>query len=122
MSGGIILEASDLHIEHEQEKAKLRIRIDGILQDVMFFDLKLYNSLISRIKLLSGIKLNITDRAQDGRFSIILGGPQIEIRVSTLPSEYGESVVLRILNPKSLITIEALGLRKDLLEIFRKEI
>lgn len=122
LGGGIILEASDLHIEHEQEKAKLRIRIDGILQDVMFFDLKLYNSLISRIKLLSGIKLNITDRPQDGRFSVILSGPPIEIRVSTLPAEYGESVVLRILNPKNLITVEALGLRKDLLEIFRKEI
>lgn len=122
LGGGILLEASDLHIEPEIEQVKLRARIDGILQDVMFLDLKTYHSLLSRIKLLSGIKLNITDRSQDGRFSIIFGQTPIEIRASTLPAEYGESIVLRILNPKSLITMEALGLRKDLSEVFRKEI
>ena len=120
--GGVILEASDLHIEPEEEKAKLRIRIDGVLQNVMFLDLKTYRPLLSRIKLLSGVKLNITGRPQDGRFSIVFGDSLIEIRVSTLPAEYGEAIVLRILNPKTLIELEALGLRKDLLEIFKQEI
>jgi len=122
LAGGILLEASDLHIEPEQDRAKLRIRVDGILQDVMFFNWKIYQGLLSRIKLLSGIKLNITGKPQDGRFSILLENLVIEVRTSTLPAEYGESIVLRILNPKTLIEIEALGLRKDLLEILKKEI
>ena len=122
LGGGIYLEASDIHIEPEKEQVKLRVRIDGILQDVIVFDQKIYESILSRIKLLSGLKLNITDRPQDGRFSVLMEGLPIEVRTSTLPAEYGESIVLRLLNPKSLIEIEALGLRKDLLEIFKKEV
>ena len=122
LGGAIALDVSDIHIEPREEDAKLRIRIDGILEDVLLFDKKVYENLISRIKLLSGIKLNITDRPQDGRFSILIGKTAIEIRSSTLPAEYGESIVLRLLNPKSLIEIETLGLRKDLLEIFNQEI
>lgn len=126
--GAINLDSSDIHIEPEEEQTKIRIRIDGILQDIVFFEKEVYQNLLSRIKLISGVKLNISDRPQDGRFSILIpstlkqtGGP-IEIRASTLPAEYGESIVLRILNPKSLITLEALGLRKELLEIVEKEI
>jgi len=122
LGGGIFLDVSDIHIESREEDAKLRIRIDGILEDVLLFDKKVYENLISRIKLLSGIKLNITDRPQDGRFSILIGKTAIEIRSSTLPAEYGESIVLRLLNPRTLIEIETLGLRKDLLEIFNQEI
>lgn len=126
LGGGISLEASDLHIEPREEKVKLRTRIDGILQDVLNFDLKVYQALLSRVKVLSEIKLNITDRPQDGRFSIVIPFAkeklEIEVRVSTLPTEYGESIVLRILNPKHLIEMEKLGLRKDLLEIFKREI
>jgi len=122
LGGGISLRASDIHIEPEENQAKIRVRIDGILQDVMIFDLKTHQTFLSRIKLLSGIKLNITDRPQDGRFSVLLENLAIEVRASTLPAEYGESIVLRILNPKSLIEIEELGVRKDLLEIFKREI
>jgi len=135
LGGAVNLEASDIHIEPREEDAKIRVRLDGILQDVMVINRKIYEPLLSRIKLLSGMKLNITDRPQDGRFSILMdsnpptalptksGAPlAIEIRASSLPAEYGESIVLRLLNPKSLIEIEALGLRKDLLEIFKKEI
>ena len=122
LGGAIALDVSDIHIEPREEDAKLRIRIDGILEDVLLFDKKVYENLISRIKLLSGIKLNITDRPQDGRFSILIGKTAIEIRSSTLPAEYGESIVLRLLNPRTLIEIETLGLRKDLLEIFNQEI
>jgi len=121
--GAISLEASDIHIEPEEKESKLRIRIDGVLQDVIILDLKIYKILLSRIKLLSGLKLNVTDRPQDGRFTILITGSYtIEIRASALPAEYGESIVLRLLNPKSLIEMEALGLRKDLIEIFEKEI
>ena len=140
LGGAILLEASDIHIEPEEEKTKIRVRIDGILQDVTLIDQKIYQNLLSRIKLLSGIKLNITDRPQDGRFSIvgngrgepfifsqnknlsIINSAAIEIRVSSLPAEHGESLVLRILSSKNLIDIEALGLRKDLLTIAKEEI
>jgi len=122
LAGSIILDASDIHIEPEKEMVKIRLRIDGILHDVIFFEPKIYEGLLSRIKLLSGIKLNITDRAQDGRFTIIVEEELIEIRVSTLPSEYGETIVCRILNPKSLIEIEELGIREDIIDVFKKEI
>jgi type II secretory ATPase GspE/PulE/Tfp pilus assembly ATPase PilB-like protein len=120
--GSIILESSDIHIEPQEGDARLRIRLDGILQDVVFFDQTVYHHLISRLKLLSKLKLNITDRPQDGRFTINVDGFLIEIRTSSLPAEYGESVVMRILNPKSLINLEDLGLRGDLFKTFEKEI
>ncbi|MCK4520797.1 type II/IV secretion system protein [Candidatus Parcubacteria bacterium] len=120
--GAINLNASDIHIEPRKKEIKIRIRIDGMLQEIISLDKKIFESLLSRIKLLSALKLNVSDRPQDGRFSIISKQETIEIRVSSLPSEYGESIVLRILNPKSLIEVEGLGLRKDLLELFLKEI
>ena len=122
LAGSIILDCSDIHIEPEENRAKLRVRVDGILQDVLFFDLKVYKPILSRIKLLSSLKLNVTNRPQDGRFSILFEKNSIEIRTSSLPAEHGESIVLRILNPKNLIDLDALGLREDLLEIFKKEI
>jgi len=122
LGGAITLDVSDIHIEPKVEEAKLRVRIDGILEDVLLLDKKIYENLLSRIKLLSGIRLNVTDRPQDGRFSILIDKAAIEIRASTLPAEFGESIVLRILNPKGLIDLEALGLREDLLDIFNKEI
>ena len=122
LGGTVALNASDIHVEPEEAEAKLRVRIDGVLQDVLLVDLKLYRALLSRIKLLSGLKLNVTNRPQDGRFTILMGETIIEIRVSSLPAEKGESIVLRTLNPKNLIEIQALGLRKDLVEIFNREI
>ena len=122
LGGSVYLGASDLHIEPEENQARVRSRIDGVLQDVTTTEKGLYEKLLSRTKLLSGIKLNVTDRPQDGRFSILMKDVSVEIRTSTLPSEHGESIVLRILNPKNLIDLEALGLRKDLLALFSKEI
>lgn len=123
VGGSIILRSSDLHIEPSKEKSVIRARIDGILQDIISIDRKTYEALLSRIKLLSGIKFNITDKPQDGRFSVVLTEDlPVEVRTSTLPSEQGESIVLRLLNPKSLVDMESLGLRKDLFEIFKKEI
>ena len=122
LTGAFYLEASDVHIEPEEEKTKLRLRIDGVLQDVLYFDLKIYQALLSRIKLLSGLKLNIKNRPQDGRFSVFIEGISVEIRTSSIPAQHGESIVLRVLNPKWVVTMEELGLRKDLMEIFKSEI
>lgn len=122
MGGAIFLDSSDIHLEPTENEAKVRIRVDGVLQDVLFLKRKIYEQLLTRVKLVSGLKLNIFDKPQDGRFSVISANLTIEIRTSTLPSEYGETVVMRILNPKSLISLEELGLREDLLKIFKKEI
>jgi len=120
--GAIFLESSDIHLEPQEDKVRLRLRIDGILQDVTFFSEELYQTLLSRIKLLSGIKLNITDKPQDGRFTVELEKIDIEIRTSSLPSEQGESLVLRILNPQKLMALDALGLRNDLHLLLSKEL
>ncbi len=122
MGGAVYLDASDLHLEAEEDGGTLRMRIDGLLQKVYFFSSLGYKSLVSRIKLLSQMKLNVEKKPQDGRFTVVLekneSQEKIEIRVSTLPSEHGETVVMRVLNPKSLISLEELGLRKDLYRVF----
>jgi len=120
--GAITLDASDIHLEPQEKDSRLRVRLDGILQDVVFFDLETYRHLLSRLKLLSHLKLNITDKPQDGRFTIGVEDLLIEVRTSSLPAEYGESIVMRILNPKSLIALDDLGLRGDLYKTFEKEI
>src|SRR3989344_2148422 len=122
LCGAIILEASDIHLEPQKDQIRLRIRIDGVLQDVTLFEQDIYHHLLSRLKLLSKIKLNVTSTPQDGRFTIAMEDELIEIRTSSLPAEYGESIVMRILDPKNLIGLEALGLRQDLYEIFQEEI
>jgi type II secretory ATPase GspE/PulE/Tfp pilus assembly ATPase PilB-like protein len=125
MFGAIILDSSDMHLEALEGGSMLRIRVDGILQEVISFDIQKHQRIVSRIKLLSGLKLNVEDKPQDGRFSIIVnkeGSPEeIEIRVSTLPTEYGETIVMRVLNPKNLISLEDLGLRKDLYQVFSEQ-
>lgn len=127
LAGAVILKSSDIHFEPEEKKIKLRIRLDGILHDMLFIEPALYNKLLSRVKLLAGLKLNIANRSQDGRFSLQImeadnKTTEIEIRVSVLPSEYGEAVVMRILNPQSLLGLDDLGIRPDLKETFEKEI
>ncbi len=122
LAGGIVFDSSDIHIEGQENDAKLRVRLDGVLQDVITFDKKTYEALVSRVKLLSEMKLNVSNRPQDGRFSIAAGENSVEIRASILPTEYGDSVVMRILNPKSLIGLEEAGLRKDLYDMFLEQI
>lgn len=123
LASAFALRASDVHVEPEDGQARLRLRIDGMLSDVFTFDLKTYELLLSRVKLLSGLKLNVRDSGQDGRFTISLGSKEVEIRVSMLPGGYGESIVLRILDPDTLtISLEELGMHPTVLEVVRREI
>jgi len=123
LAGAISTLASDIHIEPEEKDTRLRYRLDGALYDVLILDQKIYRLILSRIKLLSGLKLNIKAGAQDGRFSIASGENEIEIRTSIIPGGYGESVVLRILNPKSIqTTLDALGINPRLLAITKEMI
>ncbi len=123
LAGGMATSASDIHIEPEESRARLRLRLDGVLQDITHFEPKVFKLLLSRIKLVSGMKLNITSVAQDGRFSVRLGETEVEIRASVLPGTYGEAVVLRILNPDIInIPLSALGIDDVLRDIILKEI
>ncbi|HEU5114645.1 MAG TPA: GspE/PulE family protein [Candidatus Paceibacterota bacterium] len=123
LSGALATKASDVHIEPEETNTRLRYRLDGVLTDILEFDLETYGLLLSRIKLLSGLKLNIKSEAQDGRFSVKIGEDEIQIRTSVLPGAYSESIVLRLLNPKSIqVPLEELGIPAKLLGILLKEI
>lgn len=130
LAGTLALDASDVHIEPQKDRVRMRLRVDGVLHDVLFIPVKLYTLLLSRIKLVSELKLNIRDRAQDGRFTIKIGTDKIdagtvdmEVRVSTLPGPDGENVVLRILNPQTIqITLEELGMQPWIRETVEKEL
>lgn len=123
LAGALSVGASDIHIEPEETYIRLRYRMDGVLVEVVRFDIETYNLLLSRIKLLSGMKLNLKKQSQDGRFSIHVGGANIEMRISVLPGAYNESVVMRVLNPKSIsVPLEDLGIPPKLLTVLLKEI
>lgn len=123
MAGGLSTKASDIHIEPEESFARMRYRLDGVLVELIRFDLETYKLILSRIKLLSGLKLNVKESAQDGRFTVKIYMNDIEIRTSTIPGNYGESIVMRILNPNSISTgLEELGISPKLLELLKVEI
>jgi len=122
LASGIALRASDIHVEPAKETAQIRVRIDGMLHGIEVpLPRDVYRSLVMRLKLLSHLKLNITGEAQDGRFTINLAKQDIEIRTSLIPSEHGETVVLRVLDPRAIMTkLDGLGLREDDLVIIRE--
>ncbi|MGE5540852.1 MAG: GspE/PulE family protein [Bacillota bacterium] len=123
LAAAFAMKASDIHIEPEENEVRLRLRLDGLLTDAYAFDAHTYQGIVSRIKLLSGLKLNITDRAQDGRFTVNLGGSEVEMRTSLIPGGYGESVVLRILDPHSIqVEFGSLGIHPKLLARLETEI
>jgi type II secretory ATPase GspE/PulE/Tfp pilus assembly ATPase PilB-like protein len=123
LAGAIGIHASDVHIEPAEDVIRIRYRIDGVLHEVGTLPRAMYRLFNSRLKLLAGMKLNIGSESQDGRFSIKIANLEIEIRVSVIPSAYGESVVMRILNPQSLnVTLEDLGMSPRLLSMVEREI
>ncbi|MFA6296957.1 MAG: ATPase, T2SS/T4P/T4SS family, partial [Candidatus Paceibacterota bacterium] len=123
LAGALSLKSSDIHIEPEEDFIQVRYRLDGVLMEVGTFDHNTYQLVLSRIKLLSGIKINIKENSQDGRFSIHIEDNDIEIRTSTLPGAYGESIVMRLLNPHSLdVKLEDMGIPKKLYDTFMIEI
>ena len=112
LGGALAVDASDVHIEPQTDTIRLRYRLDGVLYDIVPIPRKLFNLLLSRIKLISELKINIHDRAQDGRFTIKTKPVNIEVRTSTLPGPNGENIVLRILNPKAIdVKFDQLGMQ-----------
>ena len=122
LAGAYKLRASDVHIEPQEKKIRLRYRIDGVLQDVAFLPLNIFKSIVSRIKLLAKMKINIHDTSQDGAFEINLDNKKIDTRVSIIPGNFGELVVIRILDPDSIkIDVEKLGLQGLAYEALQKQ-
>ena len=123
IASALKLEASDIHVEAEEKKVVIRLRLDGVLQDAAKISKEKWEKIISRLKILAAVKINIEDKPQDGRFSIYLKDRKLDVRVSFLPTAYGESVVMRILDKKATdISIDSLGLRPEVLPILKREI
>ncbi len=119
IAGAFFARASDIHLEAESNAAKLRYRIDGVLHDIASLKAETYKHLLSRIKILAGLKINVYDTNQDGRFSVSLEDEQgkkkkIDMRVSVLPGSYGETVVIRLLGiAMAKLSIDSLGIRSQ---------
>jgi len=113
--------ASDIHFEPKRNVTLVRLRIDGMLHDVHVVPKVVYQALVSRIKLLSGCNIAEKRRPQDGRIKRDQGGREIEIRVSTMPTAFGEKAVLRIFDPDVFVKgIEQLGFSVQDFSIFRE--
>lgn len=103
--------ASDIHIEPQRTRVRLRFRVDGILREVSSFPIELHSAIVSRVKILSNLKIDEMRIPQDGRFRTIIFSRDIDFRVSTFPTPVGEKVVIRVLDPTiGLKSIDNLGL------------
>jgi len=124
IGGALKLDSSDIHFESDEDGLSVRYRLDGILHDVLKLPSSLSSKMVSRIKLISSLKLNIVDKPQDGRFTIKkVAVGNVDVRVSTMPSVYGESVVLRLLpQDRASISLDKIGLRGEAYEILMREI
>lgn len=119
----VLRRASDLHIEPELRSMSVRTRVDGILQETFVFDLDIYTALNSRIKLLGNLDISERRKAQDGRFSLDVAGGKYDFRLSTTPTLFGESIVMRILDQqKILLKLHELGFEGRNLEKFNETI
>ncbi|MBI2099291.1 type II/IV secretion system protein [Candidatus Uhrbacteria bacterium] len=115
--------ASDIHIEAEEKQIVFRFRLDGALTDIASVSHERWREIISRIKLLSGLKINITTAPQDGRFTIFLTNDKVDVRVSAIPTSFGESVVMRLLRSAVQgLSFEDLGIRGKAFLQLQKEI
>jgi len=115
LHGAIALSASDIHIEPGDSDFLTRYRIDGVLQDVIRLPYSQYRQLVSRIKFLASLRMDIADKPQDGRFSFEVLGEREDFRVSMMPSARGETVVMRLLGKEqSLLHLDALGFRPEM--------
>ncbi len=112
--------ASDIHIEPAERDLRVRFRIDGVLHEIMRTPRSITNAVVSRLKIMADIDIAERRRPQDGRINLRVGGRQLDLRVSTLPTIYGEKVVMRLLDTSTaLLELEDLGFSKYTLERYR---
>jgi general secretion pathway protein E len=112
--------ASDIHIEPQEDRLRIRYRIDGILHDMFSFPLNIHAPLLSRVKILSEMDISEQRRPQDGQFSIKISGKEVDIRTATMETPYGERATLRILDRTlALFTLAELGFQPDVLKKYQ---
>lgn len=115
--------ASDIHIEPDENVLRLRQRIDGVLHETILNEVNIASALVLRLKLMAQLDISEKRLPQDGRFHIKVKGQSIDIRMSTMPVEYGESVVMRLLNQTAGVrALEESGLPEDLLIRLRRQL
>ncbi|MHC4573478.1 MAG: GspE/PulE family protein [Planctomycetota bacterium] len=115
--------ASDIHIEPKDKITRIRHRIDGVLFEMKQSPAKMHPAIVSRIKIMSNLDISERRLPQDGKISIIIGGREIDLRVSTLPTNHGEKVVIRILDSQSIIRgLEQLGMERDVMAAFGSQV
>jgi general secretion pathway protein E len=123
LKSAIFIGASDIHIEATEKSCIIRVRVDGILRQSFTFDKDIFNPLASRMKLLSNLDIAEKRKPQDGRFSATVSKKEFDFRVSTLPTIFGESIVLRILDKsKAMIRLEDAGMSKHCYNKFSEAI
>ncbi len=117
------IRASDIHIEPQEGRLQIRFRIDGVLHLQTEADNKIAPALVLRLKLMSGLDISEKRLPQDGRFNIQVRDEAVDVRIATMPTQYGESVVMRLLNQGgNFLALDKLGMPPDMLERFRKTI
>ena len=120
VSEAIVKRASDIHIDPQMDSPVVRIRVDGILRDIAKVPAPLQDSLVSRIKILADMDIAERRAPQDGRLLVTFGEEKRDLRVSTLPTQYGEKVVIRLLDGKSsLVPLQALGLWEEQADLLK---
>jgi len=123
VAASIQSKSSDVHIEAEEKEIVVRFRIDGVLHVVVQLPKTDWARIVSRLKLLSSLKLNVTDRPQDGRFTISAKAGNVDVRVSTIPTAYGESIVMRLLRSTAVgLKFDDLGIRGRAFDQLRREV
>jgi len=117
------MRASDIHIEPEENQLRIRQRIDGVLQENILKENKISSAMVLRLKLMAGLDISEKRIPQDGRFNLQISGHNIDIRMSTMPVQYGESVVMRLLDQSAgLLSLDQTGMPTDLIERVRHQI
>lgn len=113
--------ASDIHIEPDETVLRIRQRVDGVLQEQIVKEKRIASALVLRLKLMAGLNISEKRLPQDGRFSLIVKNKKLDVRLSTMPIEYGESVVMRLLDQSSGAThLDEVGMPKEVLKTFRR--
>ena len=119
----IQMRASDIHIEPDENQLRIRQRIDGVLQENILKENKIASAMVLRLKLMAGLDISEKRLPQDGRFNLQISGHNVDVRMSTMPVQYGESVVMRLLDQTDgLLTFDQTGMPKDLIERIRHQI
>jgi len=115
--------SSDIHIEPDETVVRIRQRVDGVLQEQVMKEKRVNAALVLRLKLMAGLNISEKRLPQDGRFNVRVKGRSIDVRISTMPVQYGESVVMRLLDQsQGLLDLDSIGMPEELLQRFRRMI